>query len=230
MASFDRRGDRIVTGSSKGKMLIIDSASLSVLKTFKFSGNAVKSIEFARRGRYSVLEKGGRRVGGRGGKGEGGWEEEREGEREGGGRRRKGRGRRGREGREGRGEGGRREGGGGGKGEGGGERGRGKEEEREREGCDIQREGEKGWEGGEDNLRKPHIWKGGKERGRCKVSDYYTMYFRSNFLVNSADRVIRVFDIEYLMEAAQEEEIEPLQKLQDLVNRWVEPKPNYDTV
>ena len=171
----------------------------------------------------------------------GGWEGGEGREREGGKRRGRGRGREGegegkggegggREGREGRGEGGRREGGGGGKGEGGGERGRGKEEEREREGCDIQREGEKGWEGGEDNLRKPHIWKGGKERGRCKVSDYYTMYFRSNFLVNSADRVIRVFDIEYLMEAAQEEEIEPLQKLQDLVNRWVEPKPNYDTV
>ena len=51
MASFDRRGERIVTGSSKGKMLIIDSKSLTVLKTLKFSGNAIKSIEFSRRGR-----------------------------------------------------------------------------------------------------------------------------------------------------------------------------------
>lgn len=52
VASFDRRGERIVTGSSKGKVLIIDTESLSVLKTLKFSGNAIKSIEFARRGRY----------------------------------------------------------------------------------------------------------------------------------------------------------------------------------
>ena len=51
VASFDRRGDRIVTGSSKGKMLIVDTESLQVLKTLKFSGNAIKSIEFPRRGR-----------------------------------------------------------------------------------------------------------------------------------------------------------------------------------
>ena len=30
VASFDRRGDRIVTGSSKGKVLIIDSETLTV--------------------------------------------------------------------------------------------------------------------------------------------------------------------------------------------------------
>ena len=41
----------------------------------------------------------------------------------------------------------------------------------------------------------------------------------SNFLVNSADRVIRVFDIDNIMEAEKEEDMEPLQKLQDLVNR-----------
>ena len=44
----------------------------------------------------------------------------------------------------------------------------------------------------------------------------------SNFLVNSADRVIRVFDIEDIIAKKEENEIEPLQKLQDLVNRWVE--------
>lgn len=91
VASFDRRGGMIVTGSSKGKMLIIDTKSLSVLKTLKFSGNAIKSIEFPRRG--------------------------------------------------------------------------------------------------------------------------------SHFLVNSADRVIRVFDLESIMEARKEDDMEPLQKLQDLVNR-----------
>ncbi|CAI8043118.1 Retinoblastoma-binding protein 5 [Geodia barretti] len=56
VASFDRRGERIVTGSSKGKILIIDSCTLDVLKSFKvYSGastaTAIKSIEFARRGR-----------------------------------------------------------------------------------------------------------------------------------------------------------------------------------
>jgi hypothetical protein len=37
--------------------------------------------------------------------------------------------------------------------------------------------------------------------------------------VNSADRVIRVFDMDIMMEAGSEEDMEPLQKLQDLVNR-----------
>ena len=40
----------------------------------------------------------------------------------------------------------------------------------------------------------------------------------SNFLVNSADRVIRVFDIERIM-ADPASEVEALQRLQDLVNR-----------
>ena len=52
MASFDRRGDRIVTGSSKGKLLVFDTtAELSLLCTIKLVGTAIKSIEFARRGR-----------------------------------------------------------------------------------------------------------------------------------------------------------------------------------
>ena len=45
----------------------------------------------------------------------------------------------------------------------------------------------------------------------------------SNFLVNSADRIIRVFDIDSIVKGKDKEEIEPLQKLQDLVNRWVWP-------
>ena len=41
----------------------------------------------------------------------------------------------------------------------------------------------------------------------------------SNFLVNSADRVIRVFNIDQIMESEDSDEIEALQRLQDLVNR-----------
>lgn len=42
----------------------------------------------------------------------------------------------------------------------------------------------------------------------------------SNFLVNSADRVIRVFDIDAIMATLDEDdEPEALQRLQDLVNR-----------
>jgi hypothetical protein len=41
----------------------------------------------------------------------------------------------------------------------------------------------------------------------------------SNFLVNSADRVIRVFDIDVIMASYEDEEPEALQRLQDLVNR-----------
>ena len=66
MASFDRRGERIVTGSSKGKVLILDTETMAVLKTLKFSGNAIKSIEFARRGRWESVGSGGGREGGRG--------------------------------------------------------------------------------------------------------------------------------------------------------------------
>ncbi len=52
MASFDRRGDRIVTGSSKGKLLVFDtSEDMTLICTIKLVGVAIKSIEFARRGR-----------------------------------------------------------------------------------------------------------------------------------------------------------------------------------
>ena len=45
------------------------------------------------------------------------------------------------------------------------------------------------------------------------------MSLHSNFLVNSADRVIRVFNIDQIMESEDNEDIEALQRLQDLVNR-----------
>lgn len=51
VASFDRRGDYIVTGSSKGKLVVIDTKTLTVLTSFKTgSATPIKSIEFARRG------------------------------------------------------------------------------------------------------------------------------------------------------------------------------------
>ena len=49
---------------------------------------------------------------------------------------------------------------------------------------------------------------------------YFICVVRSNFLVNSADRVIRVFDIEEVLKQP-EDEVEALQRLQDLVNRCV---------
>ena len=52
VASFDRRGERIVTGSSKGVLLIFDIADdFTLLSTLKLAGNAIKNIEFARRDR-----------------------------------------------------------------------------------------------------------------------------------------------------------------------------------
>ena len=52
-ASFDKRGSNIYTGNSKGKILIVDRKKLSVVKQFKLTqtmSNAVKGIEFSRRG------------------------------------------------------------------------------------------------------------------------------------------------------------------------------------
>merc|ERR1719251_445438 len=52
-ASFDKRGFNIYTGNSKGKILIINREKLSVVKQFKLTqtlSNAVKGIEFSRRG------------------------------------------------------------------------------------------------------------------------------------------------------------------------------------
>ena len=50
MAAFHRRGENIVAGSSKGKILIIDPNTRTVLKSFRMGGSTIRSVEFARRG------------------------------------------------------------------------------------------------------------------------------------------------------------------------------------
>ena len=52
-ASFDKRGEHIYTGNSKGKILIVGRKKLSIVKQFKLTqtmSNSVKGIEFSRRG------------------------------------------------------------------------------------------------------------------------------------------------------------------------------------
>lgn len=54
-ASFDRLGNRIFTGNSKGKILVFDSNSLDLLTSFQVTTGSstttgIKSIEFARKG------------------------------------------------------------------------------------------------------------------------------------------------------------------------------------
>jgi len=52
-ASFDKRGKHIYTGNSKGKIIIVNRDKLSIVKQFKLTqtmSNAVKGIEFSRRG------------------------------------------------------------------------------------------------------------------------------------------------------------------------------------
>ena len=52
-ASFDKRGRHIYTGNSKGKIIIVHREKLSIVKQFKLTqtmSNAVKGIEFSRRG------------------------------------------------------------------------------------------------------------------------------------------------------------------------------------
>jgi COMPASS component SWD1 len=55
IGSFDRRGEKIVTGSSKGKILIINQADLSILKAFRIGVTTVRSVEFARRGHKMLI-------------------------------------------------------------------------------------------------------------------------------------------------------------------------------
>ena len=55
MASFDRRGEYIYTGNSKGKVCIYQTTDLTLKSSFKVmlgtaSTTSIKSIEFARRG------------------------------------------------------------------------------------------------------------------------------------------------------------------------------------
>ena len=48
-----------------------------------------------------------------------------------------------------------------------------------------------------------------------------SFFFFSAFLINSQDRIIRVFDSQIVLscQGTEEAEPEPIQKLQDLVNR-----------
>ncbi|XP_029186171.1 retinoblastoma-binding protein 5 homolog isoform X1 [Acropora millepora] len=55
VASFDRKGEYIYTGNSKGKVLVIDAETYEVVTEFRIqtgtsANTAVKAIEFARRG------------------------------------------------------------------------------------------------------------------------------------------------------------------------------------
>jgi len=43
----------------------------------------------------------------------------------------------------------------------------------------------------------------------------------SSFLVNTADRIIRVYDSSEVLMCGESGEPEPMQKLQDLVNKYV---------
>lgn len=49
----------------------------------------------------------------------------------------------------------------------------------------------------------------------------YPVYMRSCFLINTADRIIRVYDGREILTCGRDGEPEPMQKLQDLVNRYV---------
>lgn len=43
----------------------------------------------------------------------------------------------------------------------------------------------------------------------------------SHFLVNSADRIIRVYDAKEILACGKDGDPEPMQRLQDLVNKYV---------
>ena len=55
VAAFDRRGEHIITGSSKGKILIIDPSTLLIKKQFRIGVTTVRSIEFMRRGNRFLI-------------------------------------------------------------------------------------------------------------------------------------------------------------------------------
>ncbi|TGZ64617.1 hypothetical protein CRM22_006298 [Opisthorchis felineus] len=58
VASYDRRGKYIYTGNSKGRVCIYDTEKFQLVTSFRPAGSAnaaVKSIEFARRGEYFLL-------------------------------------------------------------------------------------------------------------------------------------------------------------------------------
>ncbi|KAI5750753.1 hypothetical protein M8J77_001001 [Diaphorina citri] len=62
VASFDRRGQHVVTGNSKGKVLVLSCPALELKASFKASTTAIKSIEFARRGNCLLVNTGDRLI------------------------------------------------------------------------------------------------------------------------------------------------------------------------
>ena len=54
-----------------------------------------------------------------------------------------------------------------------------------------------------------------------KLMWYLIGYFYSCFLVNTADRIIRVYESGEVLACGKDGEPEPIQKLQDLVNKYV---------
>lgn len=61
----------------------------------------------------------------------------------------------------------------------------------------------------------------------CTKIDYNAVFYKtlltiicSCFLVNTADRVIRVYDSKEVLACGKDGEPEPIQKLQDLVNKY----------
>ncbi|XP_017784901.1 PREDICTED: retinoblastoma-binding protein 5 homolog [Nicrophorus vespilloides] len=60
VASFDRRGDYVYTGNAKGKVLVMNADTLEIKASFRIvlgtsNATAVKSIEFARRGDWFLV-------------------------------------------------------------------------------------------------------------------------------------------------------------------------------
>ncbi|VEL16629.1 unnamed protein product, partial [Protopolystoma xenopodis] len=58
VASYDRRGNYIFTGNSKGKVSIYKTDTLKLVNSFRSTSTAnaaIKSIEFARRGEYFLI-------------------------------------------------------------------------------------------------------------------------------------------------------------------------------
>jgi len=61
-ASFDRRGQHVYTGNSKGKVSVYRVSDMELVASFRMtqvvsSSTAVKSIEFSRRGEYDTTER-----------------------------------------------------------------------------------------------------------------------------------------------------------------------------
>lgn len=52
--------------------------------------------------------------------------------------------------------------------------------------------------------------------------DFKSFYYCSSFLINTSDRIIRVYDAKEVIACGIDGEPEPIQKLQDQVNKYVD--------